>query len=386
MTKTAKTSIIVVVIIAIALIVWGIFALTTQPKEPDTTNPITIGFVGPLTGGPAIWGEGARNMVELAVEEINQDGGIDGRLVNVIYEDGKCSPADAVSATQKLQRDGVQFIIGGHCSPETVGIVPLTQDGSLFILAGLTSANEAVTDSEFAYRTSPPTRDFTDLLADIAIEKYQKVAAITEQAAFAQSYTKDFLVSFANAGGEIVSDEGYQPGQTDFRTMLTKIKNTDPDALYISPQSPTTASNIIKQMKELDFNVPIFANSIAITSKVYADAGSPELMDGAFSIIPYTDKEASKSRKLSADYKAKFGSEVPYNYFYVSASYDATYMLAEALEKSGEDVQAVANYLKNINYRGVSLDYVFQENGDSVFDSWAKISLDAQGNEIIEPL
>ena len=385
MNKGTKTWIAVAVIVAAALVVWGVFA-TRTPEAPSADNPIKVGFVGPLSGGPALWGEGARNMVELATKEINQDGGIDGRELQVTYEDGKCTPADAVSAFQKLQRDGVDFVIGGHCSPETAGIVPLTKNGEAFIIAGITSSNEAVSDSEYAYRTSPPTRDFTDKLAGFAIDKYKTVAALTEQAAFATSYTEDFVKSYEAVGGSIAVNEAYQPEQTDFRTELLKVKDAAPDALFVSPQSPTTAVNIVKQMQELEINLPVFANSIAITPTVFEQAGNPEALTGAFSIIPYTDPTGRKAAELTEKYKADFGTDVPYNYFYVSAAYDATHMLARALGSAGQDVAGVRDEFKKMNYKGVSLDYTFKDNGDANFDSWAVISLTADGTTSVEPL
>lgn len=386
MTKNTKIWTGVIVVIGLVLVGWGILNIKAL-RAPITKNPIKIGFIGPLSGGPALWGEGARNMVQLATSEINENGGINGRDLQVEYEDGKCSSGEAVSAFEKLRRDGVKFILGGHCSPETAGIVPLTKDGQAFILASVTSADEVVTDSDYAYRTSPPTRDFTDKLAAIAIKKYQRVATLTEQAAFAKSYTKDFVLSFEKVGGKIVSEEGYQPKQTDFRTELLKVINLAPDALFISPQNPTTAINIIKQMKELNLQIPVFANSIGITPKVFSESNNPAALVGSFSIIPYTDKSTKDAQELSKKYQETFGSEVPYNYFYVSAVYDATHMLAQALEQCGvDDTSCVRDEFHNMRFKGVSLDYTFKDSGDSNFDSWAQITLDNKGETVVEPL
>jgi branched-chain amino acid transport system substrate-binding protein len=386
MTKRSKVWTGVAVIIVGALLIWGLFAMNKKPQAPSAEQPIKVGFIGPLSGGPSLWGQGARNMVEIATKEINEDGGIDGRELQVTYEDGKCTSDGAVAAFQKLQQQNIDFIIGGHCSPETAGIVPLTKNGEAFLIAGITSSNDAVSGSDYAYRTSPPTRDFTDKLAAIAIEKYKNVGALTEQAAFSKSYTADFVPAFEAVGGTIVLNEGYQPEQTDFRTELLKMKNSKAEALFISPQSPTTAINIIKQMKELDINLPVFANSIAITKDVFAKAENPQALVGSFSIIPFTDKSTKAAEQLSGKYREAYGSDVPYNYFYVSAAYDAALMLAQALEECGEDVACVATQFAGMKYDGVSLDYTFKENGDSNFDSWAKISLDENGAEIVEPL
>lgn len=373
------------IVVVLLLVVFGLSSW--QKQNYSAKGPIRVGFVGPLTGGPSLWGVGAKNMTDLAVEDINSKGGIKGRQLEVSYEDGKCTPQEATTVTQKLTNDGIMFILGGQCSPETAAMVPLSKDNKFFMLAGVTSSDDAVAGSDSAFRTSPPTIDFTEKLAPITIEKYTNVATITEQAAFSSSYTKDFITSFNKLGGVITDSEEYKPDQTDFKTELLKIKATQPEALFISPQSPTTAINIIKQMKELNINLPILGNSILVTKSVYEQSGKTQNFVDAFSVVPYTDTTKPEAIELSAKYKSRFNSDVPYNYFYVSAAYDATHMLADGLKKCGdEDVECVSNYIRNIDYKGISSDYTFKDNGDSNFDSWATISIGSDGQEVITPL
>jgi branched-chain amino acid transport system substrate-binding protein len=350
-------------------------------------GPIKVGFVGPLTGSSSLWGTGAKNMTDLAAEEINQNGGIKGRDLKITYEDGKCTAADAVTASQKLINDGVKFILGGQCSPETVAMAPTSKNNSFFMLAGVTSSDDAVASSTSAFRTSPPTIDFAKQLAPLAIAKYKNVATLTEQAAFSTSYTKDFIDQFKSAGGTITDSENYTTDQTDFRTNLLKIKATNPDAIFISPQNPATAVNVLKQMQELGIKTPVFGNSVLVTKTVYEQSGKPQSFVGAFSIVPYTDTKSAKATELASKYKAKFGTDVPYNFFYVGAAYDATYMLAEGLKNCGNnDVKCVSDYMKKINYPGVTADYTFKSNGDSNFNSWATITIGDDGEGIVKPL
>ena len=93
-----------------------------------TKETIRIGIIAPFTGDAAVYGQSEKNAIDLAVEEINLNGGIDGRLIEVIYEDGKCNGMDATTAAQKLINvDNVDIILGGTCSGETLAIAPLAE-------------------------------------------------------------------------------------------------------------------------------------------------------------------------------------------------------------------------------------------------------------------
>lgn len=365
------------------LAVAAISLIVLQGSQTAPNEPIKIGFIGPLTGGPALWGAGARNMVELAVSEINEKGGIEGRQIQIIYEDGKCSSKGAIEAADKLINiDNVKFILGGHCSPETAAIVPIIDKNKVFLLAGITSADNVMDGSIYAFRTSPPTVELTRKISEIAIENYGKVSILTEQAEFAKSVSLDFKKSFKEMDGKIISEEDYEPVEMDFRTRLVKIKEGNPDAIFISPQNPNSAITALSQITELGINIPIFGNSILITKDVYEKSGKG-FNESAFSVIPYTDK--TRASALIEKYKNRYGADVPYNLFYVSASYDAVYMMAQAIEKCGEDTDCVRDYFSELEYSGISADYRFRENGDPHFDSWAEIRI-INGSEVAKPL
>lgn len=384
MSKTYKVT---VSILAVILIIGGIWYYGSKPTVPTETGPIKIGFVGPLTGGPALWGEGARNMMKLAVDEINTAGGINGRMITVDYQDSKCNPKDAVSAVQTLLQNGVKIIVGGHCSPETSGMVPLSKTGQFFMIAGVTSSDDAVSGSDYAFRTSPPTIDFVKQLIKVIKPRFSKIVTLTEAASFSQSYTDDLVKLFTDAGGTVIDNQVYQSETTDFRSILLKIKSEKPDALFISPQNPITGALIAKQMQELDMKIPVFGNSVLTTNSVYKNSGQSKVLVGSFSIIPYSDQTTQTAKEFIQKYKDKFGTDIPYNFFYVSATYDAVNMLRGALQScSSADTKCIANYFRNVNYKGLSSDYTFKANGDSNFNSWALLTLDDHGQEVIAPI
>ncbi|MBU1136509.1 MAG: ABC transporter substrate-binding protein [Nanoarchaeota archaeon] len=374
-----KKNLIVVGIVAILVLIVINLIVFSPSKEA-----IEIGIIAPLTGGPALWGQGSVNMIQMATEEINANGGINGRDVQLIIEDGKCSPQDAVNAVNKLiQVDQVKFILGGHCSPETTAIVPIINEKKVFLLAGVTSTDDAVSSSKYAFRTSPPTLDQAKKVADVAYDKYgyKKIALITEEAAYSKSFTTDLKKTFK---GTIAEELNYVPGEKDFRTGLAKIKAESPDAIWISPQDPNEAVLILNQMKELDMmDIPLFGNTVFISSDVYDKSGGL-LPSNAFTITLFADPTSQKSILVQEKYQDKFGTTIPYNLYYVSAAYDATYMLKDALEDCGEDVDCVTEYFNNLaDYDGVSGKFTFKENGDPAFDSWKEMKI-VGGKAVLE--
>ncbi len=379
MQNTNRSWLIGVVLVA-AIILGAVWYRTASP------NTIKIGFVGPLTGGQAFWGEGARNMTMLAAEDINKAGGINGKKVEIVYEDGKCEAPTAIAAFQKLKASGVQILLGGHCSPETAGMVPLTKDGSVFMLAGFSSNDGAVAASDFAYRTSPDTFDMSARMVPFTVGRYKKIATISEITPFAKGYTTDFEAALKKSGVEIVAHEEFAPGSTDFRTAVTRLGASGADAIFVSPQSPITAVGVMKQIAELGIKVPVFGNTLFVSQDVFDKSGKPANMLGAFTTLPFADATGEKERALAARYKAQFGKDVPYSLYYVGASYDATNMIADALRACGQDTKCVAGKFKVMNYQGSVGQYAFKENGDLQAARWARGVIGEDGKFKLESI
>ncbi|MBI2173042.1 MAG: ABC transporter substrate-binding protein [Candidatus Aenigmarchaeota archaeon] len=137
-------------------------------------------------------------------------------------------------------------------------------------------------------------------------------------------------------------------------------------------------------MKEEGIKLPIFGNPILVTTSVHEKSGRG-FDENTFSVIPFTDKNTKEASELIEKYRNKYQSGVPYNLFYVSASYDATYMLKGAIEKCGDNTDCVRDYFSELEYSGASANYRFKESGDPYFDSWAEIRI-VNGTEAIEPL
>lgn len=372
-------------IIAVVIAVGIILASGIQFTGMFVSEPcIKIGFIGPLTGGPSLWGQSSLDMINIAAEEINRNGGINGKRVVIIPEDGKCNSQEAVTAAQKLIHvDGVKFILGGHCSPETAAIAPILEENKVFGLAGISTATGILDDYEFAFRTSPPNLEQARLIAKLSVEKYgiKNIATLTEQTVYAKSITDDFVSAFKELGGNILIEEEFQPNKVEFKTELLKINNKKPDAIFVSPQSPTAGIAIWEEINKLGIDLKLTGNSVFVSKKIKSETFG-FLPESAFSVVTFVDPNLEKTKDLINKYRSTYGRDVPYNLFFVGAAYDGVYMLKEALEECGEDPACVKEHFPKIkDWEGSVATFSFKENGDPAINNWRELRI-VDGEEV----
>ena len=243
---------IIIAIVIVAAIGWfGYSAMSTT----DSDDPLKIGFIGPLTGDAVSYGEPISNAIRLAADEINASGGVNGREVEVVYTDGKCTSKDAVNAVQKLVNvDGVQFIIGGVCSGETLPILPITEPANVLVISPSASSPDLTGAGELFVRNNPSDESGGAFMANLMFNDYgiRRVAVISEETDYAQGLGRVFVNHFSVLGGEVVIEENFIPETSDFRSMLTKIKASGAEALFINPQTEIAGGTIGRQAQELN--------------------------------------------------------------------------------------------------------------------------------------
>lgn len=354
--------IIWVVIVVVAIILVIVFS----GRKVSETGPIKIGFIAPMSGETASFGETERNAVQMAVDEINKQGGIDHRILEVVYEDGKCNGKDATSAIQKLINiDKVGIILGGACSSETLAIAPIAEQSKIVLFSAFSSNPEITNSGNYVFRNAPSDSDVAKLDAQYIAGKYSKVALISENTDYAQGVVKIMRNVFASTSVSIVSDESFGGGSTavtDFRPLLTKILNTKPEVIYVNPTSPKSGGLIIKQARELGFKGSINGNFSIISPDSLAVAG--QYAEGV--TISDSTGLSEKGNSVLTKYKQMFKSE-PSNEYELGASYDRVYILAQAISAVGTDNDKIVSYLYDMKpFEGAVGTYQFDKNGDVV--------------------
>ncbi len=328
---------------------------------PAAQQPIKIGAIAALTGNLANIGSEERLGLEIAVDEINSQDGINGRPIQVIWEDGKCDPKEATTGATKLAEiDGVKVIMGGTCTGESMAIAKIADANKIIQMAAVTSGSVYSGTGPWTYRTNP-VDNAKDLVEYLISKGYKKFGMINEQTDFSQSIRKDFRKWVEANSGQIVVDENVDSKETDFRTSLTKLKESGADSYFLNTNSGQIGVLFAKQAKELGLS-PLYG------SRAYEAAKASDYPNELEGIVFYgtagvVKMDTPQAQKLFAEYEKRTGKK-SFSPFAVASRYDGIKVIARAIEKCGEETECIRNELNKIQHEGIIGTFTFDENGD----------------------
>lgn len=338
---------------------------SNDQQVAEESNTLKVGAIFPLTGDGAAYGDPLQKVAQIALEEVNAAGGVNGKEIEFIWEDGKCNGADAANAARKLiEVDQVKVIFGGFCSGETLAVAPLAEAAGVIVLSPGSSSPDITTAGDYIFRNYPSDAKQGKVIGEEANAKgYAKVAMLTEQNDYTIGIQNVFSEHFT---GEVIS-ETYLPDDSDFRTALVKLQSEEPDALFINPQTPTKADLIFKQIEEMDWDVDMIGNDVVagyqdLTTK-YA-----ELVEGMLVAEFAFDRSNPDFIALEEEFKTRTGTDLPYG-TYASTTYDAVSIVRDMLTVSETDTEAMKNFLYGLSGRtGLSGSLTLDSNGDPNFE------------------
>jgi len=369
-----KGNFAIILAIVVVVVLGGLWLMGNKAESPVEKGPIKVGVLLPLTGEAAVYGEPLRNVLGLAADEINMSGGVNGRMLELIVEDAKCSGKDSASAAQKLINvDGVEVIIGGFCSSESLAAVPVAEAAKVALLSPGSSSPDLTGKSPYFFRNYPSDATQGAVLAEIAFtdKGWKKVAFIQEQLDYPLGIYKAFNAKFTELGGAAVKEE-FASETTDFKTALAKLRAEKPDALFIATQAPAASERILKQLRDIGWKPKIMVADIVPgnreTVENYKDA-----LEGALAAEFGVDPENEKFKHLVEAYKTKYGADVPYQ-SYAQTVYDAVYMVRDALLAVGEDGEKIAAWGRSLTgWQGASGSITIGADGDRASGHTAKM-------------
>ncbi len=370
---------LLVAAVVIVLAAWAL-SKNNQPKQAEETptptptvqakelkGSIKVGFLIPLTGDAAAYGEPGKNVMQMALDEINAAGGVKGKKLVGIFEDAKCNGKDAANAMQKLVTvDKVKVVIGGFCSSESLAAVPIAARNKVALFSAGSSSPDLTGKSKYFSRDYPSDATQGSVLAEVSYndKKWKKVAFIQEQLDYPLGIYKAYSATFTKLGGKITKQE-FPSATTDFKSLLSKLKAEKPDALFIDTQTPAAGERIAKQLKELKWTVPVLLSD-AISGDPKTIDNNKEVLEGALAAEYGIDVSNPKFQALLKNYKEKFGSDVPFQ-SYAQTEYDAPYLVRDALLEVGEDGTKIAAWLQSVkDWEGASGKVTIGSNGDRV--------------------
>jgi branched-chain amino acid transport system substrate-binding protein len=252
-----------VVVFFCVLCFLGGFLLADAPPA----GAVKVGIVLPLTGAEAKFGEIEKRSFEMAVDEINSKGGIKkGEKLEPIIEDDTGRPDVGRSVVEKLiTKDKVVMLGGGYSSSVTYAVAGVAQQNKIPFLVNTGSADNITSSGwDYIFRLNPPVSEYAgaieSLLTDVV--KPKSVAILYENTLFGTSGAKSFEATCKNLGYEVVIKEGYEAGGIDFKPILVKVKQLNPDVVYMVSYI-MDASLLMKQAKELKLTPKMFIGGAA---------------------------------------------------------------------------------------------------------------------------
>ncbi len=329
---------------------------------------IKIAILAPLSGDVATFGQSTRDGILLAVEEWNGKGGIDGKQIEVVIEDSQCNAEAAVSAANKvIDQDGVKFIIGEVCSSASIPVSEIATTKSIFQISP-TSTNPSVTVNENGTTKATIFRAcFIDPFQGKVGAKFAlnnlgaKTAAVflDQGNDYVRGLAEVFIAEFEAGGGKVLVKETYTGDDSDFSAILTKVKDANPDVLYL-PDYYSTVNLIAGQAKEKGVTAALLGGDGWDSADLDRVA-----TDGGYFTNHFSDQD---TRAIVQDfvkkYAAKFGAPPD---ALAALAYDAANILFQGIDKAGKaDPVAVAKILETGTFEVVS----------------GKISYDAQHNPV----
>lgn len=321
----------------VVLLVAGVLAGCGGSKSDE----IKIGGNLELSGNVASYGESIAKGVEMAIEEINAAGGINGKKIKWVKVDNKSDAAEASSvAIRLIDQEKVTAIIGAATSGNTKAQLDKANSSKTVVLSPSgTAASVTINEdtgklNEYAFRTTFIDPFQGEVGANFAINELgAKTAAVYIETSsdYSKGLAASFIETFEALGGSIVAEEAYVEKDTEFRSTLTRIKSANPDFVYV-PGYYNEVGLIIKQARELGLNVPFMGGEGWESDTLVGLAGKDALEDTYYTNAYSTEIQDPIVQKFVSDFKAKYNA-VPDAF--AALGYDSVLFLADALKRSG---------------------------------------------------
>jgi branched-chain amino acid transport system substrate-binding protein len=329
---------------------WGIAGLaagTAAHAAAATGEPYLVGVSGPLTGQDGQYGTQWKRGFDLALDQINSQGGIKGRPLAYDFEDSRGDPGQAVSIAQKFVGDSrILLELGDLSSTTSMAASPIYQRGKLVQFGFTNSHPDFTKGGDYMWSTALSQAEEQPLLARYAAKDlgFKRIAVLYLNTDWGRTSKDIFAKAAAENGAQVVAAEGYQPNEKDFRATLVRVNEAKPDSIVLISYYADGAQ-IVRQARSSGLTQPI-----AAVGSIY----SPKFLElgGAAVNGVYTESNFFPGDKRPAvqdfvqRYRAKYDADPD---TFAARAYDAMILSAELLRRYGVTRQAVHDGLSQIH-------------------------------------
>ena len=299
----------------------------------DASVAIKIGEVGSMTGSEATFGSSTHKGIELAMNQINAAGGVNGKKIQLVSVDNQSKADETALATTKLvTQDKVTAILGEVASSRSLIMAPIAQQNKVPMISP-SSTNPKVTEvGDYIFRVCFIDPFQGEVMARFAMEnlKFKKVAVLKDvKSDYSMGLSQFFVDTLKKGGGELVMEQSYASGDLDFKSQLTAVKAKNPEAIFV-PGYYTEVGLIARQARELGIKAPLLGGDGWDSPKLTEIGGKS--IEGSFFSNHYSPEDKSpKVQDFVRDFKAAY-HETPDGL--AAMGYDAMMVLSEALKKT----------------------------------------------------
>lgn len=324
---------------------------------------VLIGAISPFSGEGANYGKAARTGIDTALKEINSQGGINGKRLEVLYEDDKGTPKDAVSAFQKLATvDKVPAILGPFYSSNVLACAPIANREKVILLTPTATSDNIRNAGDFVFRVCPTNEEQSRTIAQFAIRNLNLKSSyiLYRNADYGLTLRNAFQKSFESFGGTVQGSEAIEAESTDVRAQLTKVKAATPDLIFAAVHYPE-GSAVLRQAKELGVSAIIIGTDGGFDPELLKRAG--DASEGSYWVtIGWGDISYNSSiENFKKAYHDVYGDDPG---VYSGLFYDAVHVLAKAMNSSVANQQDLQKSLLNTTYDGTTGITKFDAFGD----------------------
>jgi branched-chain amino acid transport system substrate-binding protein len=318
----------------------------------QAAEPVKIGITTILSGPNADRGQSEQYGAQLALDHINQSGGVLGRPVEAFYADNACKPDIGVPATKRLiEQEHVPVVIGALCTPVTHAIMPMMKEDKVPLVIATSAGQDFVDASgvggnDYAFKTIPSEVDIArGLVRFLKSRDIKSIAIIADDGDFQRANAVAVAKAAEDAGLHVTAQEILAKGTTDFAAPLAKLKAGAPDQV-VAILAPSTVG-FFRAYETAGWKVPVtgrfdLAAAVAAVSPQFRDAGGLADLTGVAVFTPALDKPDVKD--FVASYKAHYGLTPTQRSFFV---YEATLLVVDAIRRAGSDQpEAITKALK----------------------------------------
>jgi branched-chain amino acid transport system substrate-binding protein len=337
------------------------------PGESDDsgssgTGPIKIALVDAQSGQLSSLGKWELKGAKLAVDEWNKAGGINGRTIKLDVFDDQGDPTIGTNLARKIDSQKYIAMLGTAESAVTIAMAPTLRQAEIPNITSGQSPGLVAVKSPFLFLNGPTSTTYDETLAKYLVDgkKMKKIAFITNNGAYGKGEHDAFLKALSGRGITPVADEVVTTDQKDFSAQLTKIRQKQPQAIFIGAEE-VESGLIVKQARDLGITAP-FAGAAPQGTPVFRDTAGTGNIEGSIVSSPYLSNDTSDAtKKFAAAYKAAYGEDAE---LHGAKAYDGAQILLTALKNSSVATgKKLADAIRAVRYPGLMGDFAFDQTG-----------------------